>query len=280
MAHRGRLAPFPKVTRMTDYRGTTKNFFTPGCGAKTIVKLLEGFRLRHGLDRVFRDCMAMSAIAVSNAVDLAQFRPREDRYLEIVGRYDREEIEVMCRVLAILAMELEAGAADVLGQVFGNLKLGNERAGQFFTPYEVSRLMARLQVADRAGLRATVDARGFVRAHEPAVGSGSMVIALAEAFAEEGIDIQRQLHVTAVDVDERAVHMAYLQLSLLHIPAVVYVGNSLSMEMREAWYTPAHVLRSWGSRLRPREAASVPQDEGLAPERSRGVDGQSQLVLF
>ena len=52
-----------------------------------------------------------------------------------------------------------------------------------------------------------------------------MVIALAEAMRAEGINYQRQLHVTAIDIDPRVVHMAYIQFSLLHVPAEVVVGD-------------------------------------------------------
>src|SRR5579863_8704513 len=49
---------------------------------------------------------------------------------------------------------------------------------------------------------------------------------------------QKHLHVTAVDVDPKCVHMTYLQLSLLHVPAIVVHGNSLSLEEFGHWYTP------------------------------------------
>jgi hypothetical protein len=73
---------------------------------------------------------------------------------------------------------------------------------------------------------------------EPAVG-GAMVIACAQALQDMGINYQQHMHVTAVDVDERVAHMAYVQFSLLHIPAIVVVGNSLSLDVRGVWYTPA-----------------------------------------
>ena len=41
-----------------------------------------------------------------------------------------------------------------------------------------------------------------------------MVIAMAEAMGKAGINYQQHLHVVAQDVDSRAVHMCFLQLSL------------------------------------------------------------------
>jgi len=50
--------------------------------------------------------------------------------------------------------------------------------------------------------------------------------------------------------------MAYIQFSLLHIPAHVMVGNSLSNEVREHWFTPAHILGGWGLRLASQQRAA------------------------
>jgi hypothetical protein len=99
-------------------------------------------------------------------------------------------------------------------------------------------------------IRALIEQRGFIRASEPAAGSGVMVIALCRELRAQGINYQHHLHVTAADIDLRAVHMAYVQLSLLHVPAVIVHGNSLSLEEWSHWYTPAHILGGWEARLR------------------------------
>lgn len=39
--------------------------------------------------------------------------------------------------------------------------------------------------------------------------------------------------------------MAYVQLSLLNIPAVATVGDSITLEMRESWYASAHIFGGW-----------------------------------
>jgi len=70
-----------------------------------------------------------------------------------------------------------------------------------------------------------VEERGFLIAQEPAVGSGAMIIALAEAIMDSGFNYRQHLHVTAVDIDQRAVHMAYIQFLLLHIPEIPTGGR-------------------------------------------------------
>jgi hypothetical protein len=66
--------------------------------------------------------------------------------------------------------------------------------------------------------------------------------------------------------------MAYAQLTLMHIPAVVVHGNTLSLEESDHWYTPAHILGGWNWKLRRRFDAAgahtietVPQPEALQP---------------
>lgn len=256
---------------------------------KAIVKLLEGCRYRHDVYTVFSDCMETMAIACSNAVDHSQFAKREARYLEIVRRYDSDVLAFFPKILAEVTMAMQAEPGDVLGAVFGQLELSNTSRGQFFTPFELCRLMARLQIGDGADARAIIDREGYVSASEPACGAGAMIIALAEAMHDAGINYQRHLHVVAVDVDPRAAHMAYVQFTLLHIPAVVIVGNTLAMEEREHWYTPAHVLGGWSGRLAARKArdsaAVSPHQVVIAPAMPtpRGNPRHSQadqLTLF
>lgn len=80
-----------------------------------------------------------------------------------------------------------------------------------------------------------------------------MVIALAQAMRDIGNNCQRHLHVTASDIDPRAIHLAYIQFSLLHIPAHLMVGNDLSGEIQDHWFAPAHILGGWTARLALRQ---------------------------
>lgn len=233
----------------------------PGAHRKNLIKLLEHASRRRHLWEVFGDFVEMGALAIANSVDLAPREPRETRYLQLIQRYEPDEQQLFPKMLGELVCALEYGPDDVLGKVFGELDLGNSARGQFFTPYEVCTLMARLSIGDGTEIRQRIEQRGFVTVNEPAAGAGAMVIALAEALQSEQINYQQHLHVTAQDVDSRAVHMAYLQLSLLHIPAVVILGNTLALEEREHWYTPAHIVGLWGPKLRRGYALGSATDE-------------------
>jgi hypothetical protein len=114
-----------------------------------------------------------------------------------------------------------------------------------------------------------------------------MVMALAQALREQGINYQRCLHVTAIDLDPVAVHMAYIQLTLLHIPAVVIHGDTLRGETYSVWRTLAHVLGLWDTTLargcRPLRAPALEEEPPAAPAAPVPVVRPpvgSQLTLF
>lgn len=214
---------------------------------KQLISLIERNAYRFDRWRVFGDFVEMAAIAMSNTVDLSRFEAREARYLEIVRKYEKEEAIRFSQMLSELVMEMEAEPTDVLGEVFMEMDLGNKWHGQFFTPFHLCRLMAGTMVDDQ--MREKIRQNGFIRVSEPACGGAAMIIALAMEMRAAGINYQRHLHVVAQDLDPKAVHMAYLQLSLMHVPAVVIHGNTLSLEERDRWYTPAHILNGWDRRL-------------------------------
>jgi hypothetical protein len=207
----------------------------------------------------------MMAIALSNAVDIPQREAREARYMQIVKGYDTVELDLLKKGFWHLIEALEAETQDVLGRTYHDLELHNKWAGQYFTPYHLSRVMAKMTIDDGASIRARIEERGFVTAQEPAVGSGVMIIALAQEMREAGINYQQHLHVTAIDIDPKCVHMAYVQFSLLHIPAVVVHGDTLAMEEYSHWYTFAHIVNGWDWKLRRRAALEEAQAIIAAP---------------
>jgi hypothetical protein len=262
-----------------------KHDLTADSGQKELVKLIQSFSHGHHIHTVFSDFVELSALAISNSVDRAQFDAREKRYLDIVGKYKREEVAKFPQMLGLLVESFElrvaiigkpmsstqltgGGLTDVLGETYMMLGLGNDRAGQFFTPYTVSRMMSMMLMGDSG---AEVQRRGFIRLQEPACGAGGMVIAAAELLLAGGHNYQQAMHATCIDIDPCCVHMAYVQLSLLHIPATVVHGNALSMEVWGTWYTPAHVLGGWTFRLRRRVEADQLR-ETVAHERDEPVE--------
>lgn len=220
--------------------------------AADITKAILAFH-GHRAEHVFADFVEMSALAICNAVTFGKAREkREARYMQIVGKYKAEEISKFPLMLAKLTMALEERMHDVLRVVFHELSMHNSRIGQFFTPYDICKLMASLTLTNPLEI---VEKHGFVKLSEPAAGSGAMVIASVDYLNDTWLNYQQEIHVTAVDVDPMCVHMAYVQFSLLNIPAVVVHGNTLTLEEHAHWYTPAHILGGWDWKLRSRRRA-------------------------
>lgn len=221
---------------------------------RELVKLYTS-NSKHGTYRIFSDFLTLSACALSNSVDLAQREQREALYMQTIKGYSKDEADRFAHMLGLVVQGFEPVPGqveyrDMLGELYMQLELGNEWAGQFFTPYSVALMKALMVMGDRASWQAEIARRGFIRASDPCVGGGALVIAMADAMMREGINFQQHLHCTCIDVDFKAVCMAYVQLSLLHVPAVILHGNALSNEMWSVWYTPAHVLGLWSARLR------------------------------
>lgn len=236
---------------------------------RALVRLIEATAHHRRRLEVFSDFVELSSLAFSNAVDRQHFDAREVVYKTVAAKYPPADFVQFPRMLGHLTLAMEqrrvlGGMGDVLGAVYMQLGLGNECAGQFFTPYEVSRAIGAMLVGDGAQARE----RGFLDVMEPACGAGGMVIAVAEALTRAGLNYQDTMHATCIDVDARCAHMTHVQASLLHIPAVVLHGNSLSNEVWSRWYTPAHVLGGWRRRLAARRGGDSSMATTAEPDRA------------
>lgn len=237
----------------------TRDRTTSAAQVKEIAKALRRCSGSRGLWDVFADFLYMSARTIANTCDLAQRDKREAEFIAVAARHEPATVATFTEVFGMIVGALDDGGqhfTDVLGRVFHELELHNTHVGQFFTPYDLCLAMAGFTIGDEVAT--TVRDKGFVTVNEPACGSGAMVIAFAEEMLRRGLNPQRQLHVVAQDIDERSVHMTYLQLSLLGIPAVVIWGDTLALEERARWYTPMHILGGWSMRLRARAAEVIP----------------------
>jgi hypothetical protein len=217
-----------------------------------LIKILQSLSHRHDLYRVWSDFIEMSAISLSNSVDIHHQAAREARYMEIVKAYTTDEAKRFADAFGALVMCMEYSEFDdILGSVFMQMELGNKWAGQFFTPYHLCHAIALLSIDEKSD--ELIERNGFITVNDPAVGGGAMLIGMAEALRDRGHNFQRCMHAVGQDLDIKAVHMAYVQLSLLHIPAALIHGNTLSNEKRSVWYTPAHILGGWSMKLRQQD---------------------------
>lgn len=226
-----------------------------------IKKFNDIARHRHRYD-VFRDFITISAISLHNAVNKVE--SLEYEYMKIIKPYAKDEVNAFAELFADLVMMLDPEPRDVLGGLYMELELGNKNAGQFFTPPHISEFMAELVYGDDLK---NID-KPFITLSEPACGAGGMVLAFVKVMLAHGHNPAHKLWVQCIDIDRLASLMCYVQLSLWHVPAQVVVGNSLTLETREVFYTPAHYMGLWDMRLNLRKSESLITEHQQAQDKT------------
>ena len=194
---------------------------------KDILKQIQQFSGRHSPYTVFSDWMTMLALSIANTCTMIHgktWQEREEWYEATKKKYTDKEFQMFAEMTAYLIEALDEEMTDVLGGVFMQSGAGNGRLGQFFTPFHLSELCARLGF-DESML--TDDGRKL-KVNEPSSGGGSMVIAVAKTLKDRGINYQRKMEVVAQDLDWLGVFMSYIQFSFLGIDAIVVQGDTLT----------------------------------------------------
>ena len=69
-----------------------------------------------------------------------------------------------------------------------------------------------------------------------------LVLSYARALQKQNINYQEYLLVDVTDISDICVYMAYIQLALYGVPAIVRCGNTLTQEMRFKMETPLFFL--------------------------------------
>jgi len=195
---------------------------------------------------VFADWLEMTAISLHQVPFLADELPKdetyqefEDQYLEVAKRYNREELTQFGELFALTVQGIHCRNNDFLGDIYGSLELINKRAGQFFTPFTVSAILAKGTMED---VRQEIEKKGVITMNDPASGAGGTLIAAAYEIANQSIDPRTHVQFYATDISRNCFNMTYIQMCLMDLQAVVHHGNTLSMEIWETRKTPQMLL--------------------------------------
>ena len=220
------------------------------------IKLQNLDRSRHTYT-IFKDFLTLSTCSIANVFYRSD--EIEQRYLEIIKQYTKEQAEDFSKLLAFLVEALEQEYQDFLGKVFMQMNFGSSANGQFFTPYHVSKLMSEINFAETKNI---LKDNNFITLSEPCSGSGGIIIAFAETMKKHNYNYQQQLFVEAIDIDETCFMMTYLQLSLLGVPARVILGDTISLKFSKILYTPMYFVNGFYWKLKPQEKTiAQPENE-------------------
>lgn len=209
---------------------------------KSLMNMVEGISGRHRPRKVFTDFVELAAIRISNSFDPVHFHMRRQRAQEVLKNYNNAEQVKMGDLLGALAELMPRltrinRLEDVLGRLFEELRLG--QTGQDLTPDSVADLLSRLCI------KRGIAEKGYTILHESSAGSGVLILAAAMQVLEYGYNYCSQFVAFAVEKDIRCVHMAYFQLSMYGIPAVIVHGDTLALSEYSRWYTPMYLSGDW-----------------------------------
>ena len=238
---------------------------------KEFITKLQNLDHSRRTDNVFRDFLALSTYAIMQP--FYRSPEIEQKYLDIINKYNKEQANEFSQMLALLVNALEFQFQDFLGQVYMQLNLGNVKTGQFFTPYSVSKLMAEITFIDN---QKDIENKDIVTLSEPCCGSGGIIIAYAETMKNHNINYQQKLFVEAIDIDELCFQMAYLQLSLYGIPARLMLGDTLAYKFSQLIYTPMYFINGFSWQLKEFEQNKTQSEREIIKE----VVEIKQLSLF
>ena len=110
---------------------------------KNFLKLFNSLTGKHSRWEIWEDFVTLTAIEISNSTDKVNATERTKMYQTIISKYSAKERDGMAEMLAEVVMGMEQNPdQDFLGSLYMMCELGNDHAGQFFTPYDVCRCMA------------------------------------------------------------------------------------------------------------------------------------------
>ena len=223
---------------------------------KEFMAKLQSLDRSRSLTIVFKDFLTLCTCSLAQTIYRSD--ELEQKYLQTVKQYTKEQAEEFSKLLAFLVMALEEKYQDFLGEVFMRLNLGNSSIGQYETPYTVSKFMAEINFSELE-ISQKIANNHLITLSEPCCGSGGMIIALAETMKEHNFNYQKYLYVEAIDIDEMSFMMAYIQLTLLGIPAKVIQGDTLTLKFQQVLYTPFYFLSGISYRLKQTKEKDVKQ---------------------
>lgn len=174
-----------KVVRGVDsYKKEFLSIFNSLCG-------------RHGRWEVWSDFIQLTAIDISNVTDKANAPKRAADARNIAKKYSEDEIKRMAEMLMQMVYAIdEKPDQDFLGELYMTCELGNDHAGQFFTPYNVCQAMSEISFDP-----ARFEDIGFVSVNDCACGAGALLVSFANVCKRHDINYQQKVMFVAQDID-------------------------------------------------------------------------------
>ena len=112
---------------------------------KEFCKVVERMAGKYGRHEIFTDFCEAAALSLRQPFERSE--KNERAYLDLINRYEPDEQPRFAELLALTVEALTEQPRDFLGECFHELELYNQYKGQYFTPFDISRMMARISLA-------------------------------------------------------------------------------------------------------------------------------------
>lgn len=199
---------------------------------KCILDTIHNLSNNKNTHSVFSDVVICCAYALANASNFSQ--EREDKFNRIIKSYGNQGVTQFASILAHLFNNYSnKKGSDILGEVYEELKLNNEKFGQFFTPLNVCNFMSEITI-DKNDAKKKIKDQGFISVSDPACGSGRLLYSSYLTLLDCGVNSDDILLV-GDDVDLLCSCMTYIQLSLTGASAIVNHKNTITGELYDTF---------------------------------------------
>ena len=209
---------------------------------KQILKDIDYFLYRRDKISVFTDAVEFDALDLSIRTVPYKQVERIERMNQIIAVYtdeqERKKFGEICSGINNMLSKMLDHYGDHLGEIYMELSGGKKAAGQYFTPYDVSRLMAEMTVG-----QSDLSGGKILTFNEPCCGSGGIIVAVADALNSRGFNYTNDAVFVANDIDRNCALMCYLQTSWAAMPAIVLHQDTITQKAWDEFITPAFALQ-------------------------------------
>lgn len=221
-------------------RDTTAGLSAP---QREFIKQLTGITRRETPSKLFEAFVEMAYCSFAQAWPKAMTGKLDDtieaRYMRHATRLGKNGCDTMAALCGLMVQTMEeTEGCDFLGEIAQ--AVGSLHAGvcQFFTPWAVSEMMARMTLH---GIESLLDEQPYITIAEPAVGAGVMVLAVAKVLREMNVNVSTRVWFEAVDVMALAQQMAFVQMTMAGCSGRVICGNTLTRDRYDVATLPCSV---------------------------------------
>lgn len=156
---------------------------------KEFLRLFDSLCGKYSRWEVWSDFIQLTAIDMSNATDKVNAPKRMEIGKTIRKKYRDADMETMGNMLMQLVYGMDADTdQDFLGELYMACNLGNDHAGQFFTPYNVCQCMSEITY----DVPALLDGKGFIAVNDPACGAGALLLSFANICQAQRHQLPRE----------------------------------------------------------------------------------------